>query len=213
MWVSSSDDEDLDLRVRIGLLGTNDEREQSLKLLVARFEKPVMKFLADRFADLSSDDRASVVHDAFIAIHGKAVDGTLDVDSPIHPLLFTVAQRRAIDLRRKASCRIRPDTEFTDEISQYLAGTETGRDWRLLATLAKAEEVMEEFRNFVGTLKGQQKRVASVLADFLPDWLTDPQIAEEVFVRWNIRVTVMEVKGAKNALMKKFREIIKRKLL
>jgi hypothetical protein len=93
-----------------------------------------------------------------------------------------------------------------------LAGTETGRDWRLAVTLDKADEVRDEFRKFVCTLKGQQRRVASVMADFLPDWLTDQEIAEEVFVRSKMRITVMEVKGAKNALMAKFREIMKRKL-
>lgn len=212
MWVANADDEELDLRARIGLLGTDAEREEGVKLLVSRFQRPIMKFLADRFADLSSDDRASVVHDAFLAVHEKALDRTLNVDSPLHPLLFTVAKRRAIDLRRKASRRIHADAELTEKVGDYLAGTETGRDWRLAVTLDKADEVRDEFRKFVCTLKGQQRRVASVMADFLPDWLTDQEIAEEVFVRSKMRITVMEVKGAKNALMAKFREIMKRKL-
>ena len=50
------------------------------------------------------------------------------------------------------------------------------------------------------------------MADFLPDLLTDQEIADEVFVRAKTRITVMEVKGAKNALMAKFRSIMKRKL-
>jgi len=212
MWVANADDEELDLQVRIGLLGTDEEREQAIKLLVSRFQRPVMKFLAGRFTDLSADDRASVVQDAFLAIHEKAVNRTLDVDSPLHPLLFTIANRRAIDLRRKASRRIRADAELTEEVGKYLAGTETGRDWRLAVTLDKADEIRDEFRKFVGTLKGQQRRVASVMADFLPDLLTDQEIADEVFVRSKMRITVMEVKGAKNALMAKFREIMKRKL-
>ena len=212
MGVANADDEELDLRARVGLLGTDEEREQAVKLLLSRFERPIMKFLADSFADLSSDDRASVVHDAFLTVHEKAVNRILDVDSPLHPLLFTVAKRRAIDLRRRASSRIRADAELTSEVGDYLAGTETGREWHLAVTLAKADEIMDEFRKFIGNLKGQQRRVASVMADFLPDWLTDQEIAEEVFVRSKIRITVMEVKGAKNALMAKFREIMKRKL-
>jgi DNA-directed RNA polymerase specialized sigma24 family protein len=212
MWVPSADDEELDLQARIGLLGTDEEREQAIALLFTRFERPLMKFLADRFSDLPSDDRASVIHYAFVAVHDKAVNRTLDVDSPLHPLLFTIAQRRAIDRRRMASCRIRADVELTEEVASYLAGTETGRDWRLVVTLGKAGEVKDEFRQFVGMLKGQQRRVASVMADFLPDWLTDQEIADEVFVRTKLKITVMEVKGAKNALMAKFRSILKRKL-
>src|SRR5208283_4707649 len=130
MWVADADDEELDLQARVGLLGTDEEREQAIGLLVARFEGPLMKFLADRFSDLSSDDRASAVQDAFRVIHAKAVNRTLEVDSPLHPLLFTIAKRRAIDLRRMASCRIRPDVELTEEVGKYLAGTQTGQDWR-----------------------------------------------------------------------------------
>lgn len=212
MQTVSVDDEELDLRARIGLLGTPQEREQAIDLLYTRFEKPLMKFLADRFADLASDERASAVHDAFRVVFDKAVNGTLNVDLPLHPLLFTIAKWRAIDLRRMASSRIRADVDLTEEVGDYLAGTETGRDWRLAVTLDKAGEVVDEFRQFVGGLKGQQRRVASVMADFLPDWLTDQDIVNEILVRTKQTITVMEVKGAKNALMAKFRTILKRKL-
>jgi hypothetical protein len=102
---------------------------------------------------------------------------------------------------------------LSEEVGDYLKGTQTGRDWSLAVTLGKAGEVCEEFRLFVGTLKGQQRRVASVMADSLPDWLSDHEIAGEVFERTGQRVTAMEVKGAKNALMAKFRAILKRKIL
>lgn len=213
MQTVGADDEELDLQARIGLLGTPHEKEQAIELLYARYERPLMKFLSDRFADLTPDDRASAVHDAFRTVFDKAVENSLDVDSPLHPLLFTVSKCRAIDLRRRASSRIRADVELTEEVGDYLAGTETGRDWRLAVTLGKTDEVIDEFRQFVGTLKGQQCRVASVMADFLPDWLTDLEIADEVFARTKQKITVMEVKGAKNALMAKFRTILKRKIV
>ena len=212
MQTVSSEDQELDLRVRVGLLGSPPEREQAIDLLFSRFQKPLMKFLADRFADLDPDDRESAVHDTFLIVYAKAEDRTLDVDSPLVGLLFTVAKRKAIDLRRRASCRIRADVELTEEVGDYLAGTETGRDWSLAVTLGKAAEVIVEFRQFIPSLKGQQRRVASVMADFLPDWLTDQEIADEVFIRTQRKITVMEVKGAKNALMAKFRTILKHKL-
>jgi len=212
MHTVSSEDQELDLRVRLGLLGSPPEREQAIDLLFSRFQRPVMKFLADRFTDLDADDRASALHDAFAAVYSKAEDGTLDVDSPLHSLLFTVANRKAIDLRRRASCRIRADVELTEEVGDYLVGTETGRDWSLAVVLGRTTEAIGEFRQFVTSLKGQQKRVASVMADFLPDWLTDQEIADEVFIRAQRKTTVMEVKGAKNALMTKFRTILKRKV-
>lgn len=209
---TSAEDQELDLRVRVGLLGSPQEREQAIDLLFKRFEKPLMKFLSDRFADLDSDDRASAVHDAFSIVYVKAEDRTLDVDSPLVGLLFTVAKRKAIDLRRRASCRIRADVELTEELGDYLVGTETGRDWSLAVSIGKAAEIIAEFRQFVSSLKGQQRRVASVVADFLPDWLTDQEIVNEVFIRTQQKITVMEVKGAKNALMAKFRTILKLKV-
>ncbi len=170
-----------------------------------------MKYLADRFSDLNSDERASVVQDVFMAVHTKAVEQSLNVDEPLTGFLFTVAKNKAIDLRRKHSSRIRADVELTEEVGDYLVGTDTGRDWNLAVVLGKAAEVSEEFRRFVGTLKGQQRKVASVMADFLPDWLENQEIADEIFVRTGKRSTVMEVKGAKIALMAKFKAILKQK--
>lgn len=205
-------DEELDLEARIGLLGTSQEKQQAILLLTRRYEAPLMKFLGAGFADLDLDERASVIQDAFIVVYQMAESRTLDTDNPLKSLIFTVAKRRAIDARRKNSRRIRTDCEITDEVANYLAGTQTGRDWRLAVVLEKTHEIIAEFRQFVNTLKGQQKRVASVMADFLPDWLSDLEIAQEIFDRTQQRITTMEVKGAKNALMKKFRETLTHKI-
>jgi hypothetical protein len=97
-------------------------------------------------------------------------------------------------------------------VGDYLKGTDTGRDWSLAVTLDKSNAVCAEFHQFVVTLKAQQRTVASVMADFLPDWLTNQEIADEVYVRTGKRITVMEVKGSKNALMAKFKGILKSKL-
>jgi len=210
MQTTAFEDDDLDLQARIGLLGTSKEKEEAVQLLFKRFARPLMSYMADTFADLTPDERASAVHDVFIAIYRMAENGTLDTDKPITGLLFTIIKRRGIDIRRKNSRRIRTDVELTDEVGDYLVGTETGRDWSLAVTLGKANEVSEAFRQFVLTLKGQQRRIASVMADFLPDWLSDQEIAEEVFSRTGQRITTMEVKGAKNALLAKFRALLKR---
>ncbi len=212
MLAQTLNDEELDLQARIGLLGTPQEQEDAILLLFDRFRRPLMSFLADLFADLDPDERASAVHDSFRTVLKMSTDGELDPDKPLTGLLFTVAKRRAIDARRKNSRRIRAERALAEEVGGYLAGTETGRDWKLVVTLEKAAQVGDELRRFVGTLKGRQRRVASVMADFLTDWLTNQEIAQEVFDRTGERMTTMEVKGAKNALMAKFREILKHEL-
>jgi DNA-directed RNA polymerase specialized sigma24 family protein len=211
MATLSREDEELDLEARIGLLGTAQEKQDAVRTLFARYGTPVMSFLADHFPDIDPEERANAVHDAFRAIYQKAEDRTLDADKPLGPLAFTIAKRRALDARRKNSCRIKPDVQIGEVVGDLLAGTDTGADWNLVRLGDKAEEVQKEFRRFVATLKGQQRRVASIMADCLPDWLSDQEIAQEIQTRTTHHITTLEVKGAKNALMKKFREILQRK--
>lgn len=210
--MQTQSDSDLDLQARIGLLGNLQEKQDAVQLLFTRFHAPVMKYLSDHFSDLDPDDRASAVHDAFRSIYRMAENGVLDTDEPLAPLVFTIAKRRAIDMRRGNSCRIKADGEIGEDVGMLLAGTQTGRDWNHVRLLEMADQVQEEFRGFVASLKGQQRRVASVMADSLPDVLTDQEIAQDIQARSKHFITTMEVKGAKNALMKKFREILKSKL-
>ena len=114
-----SADEELDLQARIGLLGTFQEKQDAVLLLIRRYERPLMKFLGDDFSDLDMDERASVVQDAFIAVHEMAENRTLDADNPLSGLIFTIAKRRAIDTRRKNSRRVKADCEITDGTARF----------------------------------------------------------------------------------------------
>lgn len=171
-----------------------------------------MGFLAEHFPDLEADERAMAINDALSEIYRRSLDGTLDSNNELSGLIFTVAKCRAIDLRRHHSRRILSGAKLPESVGDYLKDTEVGSDWRYVAILDRAADVMAEFRTFLGSLPRQQKRVASIMADALPDQMTDREIADEILNRFGVHVSQLEVKGAKQALMKKFREILKRRL-
>ena len=188
-------------------------KQEGVRLLERRYKRPMMAFLGERFSDLDAEDRASAINDALVEVYRMACDGTLDIENELGPLLFTIAQYRSIDQRRKNSRRIPAGMKLRELVGDYLAGTDTGADWRMAVVIEKAGEVVDEFRQFVGTLKAkQQRRVASVMADRLPDWMSDREIADEIRERYGIHVSQLEVKGAKQALVQKFREILKRRI-
>lgn len=202
--------EELDLRVRCGLLGTPEEQEEAIVLLFNEYRRPIMGFLRKNFSDLSSDELASAVQDTFIAAdNNKRRLG--ETDEPLSRFLFTVANRRGIDARRKRARRIQTDDEITDEIAKTLDKTFTKLAWDEARSANRTQEIIEEFRAFVPTLKGQQFRVAVVFADHMPYLLTDREIADEIFARTNVIIPVVEVKGARAAMLKKFRELLKRR--
>jgi DNA-directed RNA polymerase specialized sigma24 family protein len=203
----------LDLEARCLLLDDDlAKKQEAVRILKQRYERPLMAFLGELFGDLEVDDRAMVVNDALLEIYRRSLNGTLDANNELSGLLFTVAKRRAIDLRRRHSRRIPVGSKLAEDVGDYLRDTTTGSEWRLALIMEHAGAIADEFRAFVRTLTApQQRRVASVMADALPDWMTDREIADEIFDRFGTHVSQLEVKGAKQALMKKFRELMKRK--
>lgn len=201
--------EELDLRVRCGLLGTPQEQEDAIVLLFNEYKRPLTANLRKNFPDLPSDEIASAIQDTFIAVDdNKKKLG--DTDQPLSPFLFTVANRRCIDARRRHARRIQTDDELTEEIAVAMNNTLTKLAWDEARSANQTREIIAEFRDFVQTLKGQQRRVATIVADYMPYLLSDREIADEIYVRSKIVVSAVEVKGAKTAMFQKFRELLER---
>ena len=203
--------EAIDLEAKIGLLGSEREKQDAIRLLLDTYGTPIMSFLADRFSTLDPADRASALHDALRAVYDGALEIAND-DRPFAPFLFEVAKRSAISTLRYSLRHRQPDDEIAAGIAATIIGTKIGLNWNRVRIAGRAEQVQREFRAFVLTLIGQQKRIGSVMADNLPDTLSDSEIAEEASRRAGEPITTMQVKGAKAALVKKFREIMAKKL-
>jgi DNA-directed RNA polymerase specialized sigma24 family protein len=201
--------EELDLRVRCGLLGTAEEQKDAIVLLFKEYKRPLMAYLRKNFPELPADDLASAVQDTFIAAdENKQKLG--ETNQPLSRFLFTVANRRGIDARRKRACRIQTDDELTDEIGRAIESTLTKLAWDRARTANRTGEIIEEFRAFVPTLKGRQRMVAAVFADYMPYLLSDREIAEEIYTRTKLVISAVEVKGARAAMLEKFRELLER---
>jgi DNA-directed RNA polymerase specialized sigma24 family protein len=204
------DEDDLDLGVQLGLLGSDTEKREAIRDLFIRYRERLMCFLEKKRPYIPADLAATAVNNAFIELYEMACEGTLDVEKSLRPLLFTIADRRAIDEIRKNRPPLRSDDELAADIGAALQGTDIGSAWRIFCQTGDlAEEIRDEFRAFVGTLPKKQKLIASVMADDL--LMSDGEISQHLREHMGIVVPVMEVKGAKQALMKKFRDILKKK--
>lgn len=213
MLLGESTDEDFDLEIQIGLLGDEEERQEAATKLFNRYKERLMIFLEKKRPCLPAEDAATAVHEAIIEIFKMAETRPKDLEKPLRPLLFTIADRRAVDLFRKQTRRVKSDDQITEEIGNSLKGTETGSAWSNFCCQRenkdRLSEVKREFNEFIVTLPKKQRLVAGVIADdFL---LSDQEISEELRLRQNMVVPVVEIKGAKQALMKKFRELLKKK--
>jgi DNA-directed RNA polymerase specialized sigma24 family protein len=205
-------EEDLDLQIQVGLLGHEVERRDATTKLFNRYKERLMIWLENKHPLIPADDLATAVHNAFIEVYRMAEERPKALDDPLRPLLFTIADRRAVDEARKYLRRIRANDEIAKQIGEALDGTDTGAAWRAFCTSNEnhslGRAIREEFRAFAATLPRKQKLVAGVLVNDLLQ--CDGDIVSELRTR-NIVVTTIEVKGAKQALMKKFREILKKK--
>jgi RNA polymerase sigma factor (sigma-70 family) len=203
--------EDTDLQCQLDLLGGEEERRKAFELLFAQFKEPLMAYLEKEISYISGASAADAVQLAFIALWQKVTDGSFNPQGSLRSLLFTITRNKAIDLLRAGSRYKATDDDFLTQSSENLRETRVGEAWKRAQKMGIATEISTEFRKFVPTLPPKQRLVASVMADFLPDWLDDRGIADELFRRTGKVVPVVEVKGAKQALTKKFRELLEKK--
>jgi RNA polymerase sigma factor (sigma-70 family) len=203
--------EDLDLQCQLDLLGTDEEKLRAFELLFGEFKEPLMAYIDKKIPYISAASAADAVQLAFIALWEKVTDGTFNPEGSLRSLLFTMTRNKAIDLLRAGSHYTHLDDEFLTNSTENLKQTKVGEAWKSAQQMGVAAEISAEFKRFVPSLPPKQKLVAAVMADFLPDWLDDRGIAEELFRRTGNVVPVVEVKGAKEALTKKFKDLLSKK--
>lgn len=204
------DENDLDLEVQLGLLGDDTEKREAIAGLYKRYKERLMCFLEQRFPFLPSDEAATAVNDAFRSLYEMACEGRLNTERSLRSLLFTIAHRRGVDSIRQRVAREAKDEDFAAEIGAALSGTDTGSAWKTFSGSDNlADKVFAEFRAFVPSLPPKQKLVAEAMSGGVA--LSDPDIVKEIYRTRRMVISAVEVKGAKQALMKKFREILKKK--
>lgn len=198
-------DEDM---VKLGLMGTEEEREDTLKALYAHYSEDIVRFLERKLPGLPADLVINAMLDAFRALNEAAVTRTFDYDKSVVNWLFRVAWHKGVDELRKYSRRTLGNSEFFDTVGEYLEDTEVGRQWRFYTKTREADAIAQEFRDFLLTLPPVQRQVAQIMADSFPDAVPEDEICEEIFGRTGKRPTVVQVKSAKREIRKKFKTIL-----
>jgi DNA-directed RNA polymerase specialized sigma24 family protein len=197
------------------LIGTHREREDGLNLAYKKFGEIVFRYVVSRAPGLPTASQKEATLEAFRVLHRLSSEPNFDIDKPLLPLLFTLANRKAIDLlrtlirHRDFAERLDEDENLAAEVAKRLVGTDVGFEWKLAVSQERAKEIQERFRALIPTLPAVQQLVAQVMSDALPGDLKDNELADAIYALSGSRPTVVQVRSARAQVRQKFRAILK----
>ena len=175
-------------------------------------------YLKKCFPGFTHEDICDVMQEAFRDFWERSKKNALKPRVRLRKQLFRIARNRGYDLLRKPETRMallcQPMPEDEEALKglmfQALVGTETGSAYETVVQNQEADELHNGFRRFVNTCKFRQYEVGRVMADALPQALTDAHIAD-ILTRAGSPTNAQQVKSAKTELRRKFDEFLKRK--
>jgi RNA polymerase sigma factor (sigma-70 family) len=205
--------EDFDLECMCGLIETDEKmRLGAMERIVSAYRTPLFVFVRSQFSSFSAEDAEDIVQGVFVTLWKKVETAEFDGNGSLKSLLFTIAKRQGIDELRKRTALKRTDDEMADFVARGLDDTAVANAWRRAVERAGlAAEVMIEFREFLSRLPEQQALVAEAIYAHLDAMDDNVALAGYIKKRTGKVVTAMMVKGAKQALVARFREILKKK--
>ncbi len=214
-----------DDEIKEGLLGSEQEQQDAIRKAYDRYAKPVAGFIRESVAPtLDSDEVASAVNDTFCALAKYVARGRFRADGALVTLLFSMARLKAYDLLRRKTAGRRSrkeeyvgdesdcdggigDDEFAVQVAQRLAAApEIAVLWRTAADEGAANEIIRQFRLWVGQLPRLQRKVAQALLTHFGD-VTNREICDEI-AKTGDRPTEASVKSARNEISRKFKTMI-----
>ena len=211
--------------IKNGLLGTEQAQSEAIERAYARYARPLAAFIRERVAPtLDSDQVASAVNDTFCALADRVSGGKFKGDWAVITLLFAIGRLKAYDQLRYKTARRRSgpeqdvegspgcdagvdDDEFAQQVAERLApAPEIAVLWRTAADEGATNEIIRQFRLWVGGLKRLQRKVAEVLLTHFGD-ITDREISEEIG-RGGEGPSEASVKSARHEITRKFKTLI-----
>jgi DNA-directed RNA polymerase specialized sigma24 family protein len=147
-------------------------------------------------------------------------------EGALSTLLFSIARRRAIDqLRSKNSLKRKikgsddteeddccdsadmDDDELTMRVTQRIAkAPEIQKLWRTAAETAADNEIIRQFRLWIGTLPRLQRKVAEILTAHFGD-ISNIEISNEI-KKLGLSASVPSVKSAREQIVQKFSSLM-----
>lgn len=220
--------------IKNALRGNPQSQADALRKTYDRYVAPLAAYIRERVAPtLDSHQLATAVNDVFIELAKKVKDGKLREDGSLKALLFTMARSNAIDqLRKKLRWTERRlpdhytgaegsaigqgadfDEEFVARIAERLVRAPSlAVSWKALtqtrtaADETYANEVVRQFKMWLGTLPSLQRKVAETMAAYFGD-VTNSEIADEIG-KTDARPSVSSVKSARAQIREKFKSLI-----
>jgi RNA polymerase sigma factor (sigma-70 family) len=216
-----------DEEIKKGLSGTAQEREAAFEEAYARFARPLAAFIRERVAPtLDGDEVATAVSKTFCGLARYVEQGRFKSEGAISTLLFSIARRKGYDeLRRKTTLKRRDpdcesdeinecgdgemtDDEFATRVTQRLIRAPEIRElWKTAADICAANEIIRQFRLWIGTLPRLQRKVAQAILKYFGD-ATNKEICNEIAKAGESPPSEASVKSARKQLTEKFKTLI-----
>jgi len=189
---------------------SEEDRNAALAFLYDHFKSRVASFIRGKFPFFEYEQVHDVITNAFLELQKTASKTGFDPEG-VHRLIFTIAHRRAIDLKRMEFRweRIKDKCE-QEGLHQQAIQNQPLPPSRFI-TAAEKNEIRAKFATFVqdSGLKRVQLAVARVMAE---DWrsnLPPSDIRDIINSRPGFDVTLAGAKRAKEEVLRKFKEYLK----
>lgn len=220
--------------IKQGLCGDDLKQEEALCRAYDRYADPIASYIREHFPLLDSSELTTAVNDAFTGLAKKVKQGNFRIQGSLSGLLFRMAIFRAHDqLKAKYKQReLKVDLQelsngnhegfasnglSDDEVLSIVArklsdAPEIAAAWRTATqewtpgTEVAAQEIVRQFKLWIGTLPRVQRKVAEVIATRFGD-VTDEEICHEL-EKTGERLPLGSVKSARREIRDKFKSLI-----
>ena len=217
-----------DLEIISGLLGTAEQQLQAIDKAYRRYAEPLASFIRESVAPtLDPQEVATSVNETFLGLARRAAQGKFHANMALATLLFSIARFKAYDQLRQKTAYLRhqvdvskvgksneerdgdmSDEEFTQYVEKALKPVQQISDpWKRADEQGVAKENVRQFRLWIGTQSGLQRKVAEALLATLGD-VTNEEICNWIG-KTGPRPLLASVKSARREISRKFEQQLK----
>jgi DNA-directed RNA polymerase specialized sigma24 family protein len=190
------------------LIGTQDEQKRAINLIDKHLRGALCFKIRQVALSLNSEELAQVYQEVLLNVWDAAREKRYDANQPLLPFLFTLAQRRAVDLIRKTRIRRKGELELLDEIAETLKDTRVGEAWQIVVKRDDGRKRLELMRRSIARMPRRQRQVAEVVIERFHEEPTHQDICDEIYKKTGEHLTVVMVKGAWREARKKIKEVL-----
>lgn len=157
-------DEDEEI-IRLSLMEDSPDFDSAFERIYLLTRKDVARFLKKKHPFLTTDDWSTAASEAYIELDEKIRGRKIDLNQPLPKLIFTIANRRAIDLVRKRHRKHEPKLDFMETV---FMDAFTARDWAKKQRSGESGVILEKIREYISAAPPLMKAVGEALLHLAP---------------------------------------------